>query len=131
MDELVEEAEHNHELRKLLNFGTLLASGKGLHANIVAIKEVVVEKMEDAEYTIATLHRSKGLEFHSVAIDSNAINLEQEAKTTAEILAEGQLLNLLYVGVTRARAVLSIPSELHEVLANAMVLRGEYKELIC
>jgi ATP-dependent exoDNAse (exonuclease V) alpha subunit len=42
-----------------------------------------------------------------------------------------KLLNLLYVGVTRARAVLSIPSELHEVLANAMVLRGEYKELIC
>jgi superfamily I DNA/RNA helicase len=131
MDELVKESEHNHELRKLLNFGTFLAGGIGLHANIVAIKEVVVDKQEDASYTIATCHKSKGLEFDSVVIDSAVLNLEQEDKTTAEILAEGQMLNLLYVAVTRSRSIISMPSELHEILANSGVLRGEYKELIC
>lgn len=130
MDELIKEAEHNHEFKKLLNFGTLLASGKGLHTNIQAIKEVVVEKMEDADYSVATLHKSKGLEWDSVFIDSEVINLEQEDMTMAEILADGQLLSLLYVGVTRARAVLSMPSELHEVLASASLLRSEYKELM-
>lgn len=130
MDELVKEAEHNHEFKKLLNFGTLLASGKGLHANIVDIKEVVVDKQEDAAYTIATLHRSKGLEYDHVTIDSNAINLDQEDLTIAEILADGQLLNLLYVGVTRARASLSSPDELHEVISMCGMLRDEYLEVV-
>jgi ATP-dependent exoDNAse (exonuclease V) beta subunit len=130
MDELVKESEHNHELRKLLNFGTFLAGGIGLHANIVAIKEVVVDKQEDASYTIATAWKSKGLEFDIVIIEDNLLNLEQEDKTVAEILVEGQLLNVLYVAVTRSRANLSMPIELHEVLANASVLRSEYMELV-
>jgi ATP-dependent exoDNAse (exonuclease V) alpha subunit len=40
-----------------------------------------------------------------------------------------KLLNLLYVGVTRARQTLSIPPDLLEVLADYVLIRDEYMSL--
>jgi hypothetical protein len=117
MDELVKESEHNHEFKKLLNFGATLASGQGLHANIVAIKEIVVDKQEDSEYTIATIHKVKGCEYDTVVMDSNCF-YPKDDQTEEGLLYSEQTLELMYVAVTRSRGNLSIPPELQEVIAN-------------
>ena len=129
-DEFYKESKHSYELDKLLKFKNVLSGGEGMHANIVKIKEVIVEKEEDSDYTIATAHKSKGLEYDMVVLDSDILDLDQDGKEVHEILAEGQLLNLLYVAVTRARAVLSIPESVQELLANYASYRDDYVELV-
>jgi superfamily I DNA/RNA helicase len=125
-DELKRESEHSAELRKLLNLGSILASGKGTHANIVSIKEVIVEDVSEADFTISTAHRSKGLEFSVVELDDDMLDLEEEERPLVEVLKEGQTLNLLYVAITRAKYKLLLPSSISEVLRQAENLRAEW-----
>lgn len=125
-DELKREAEHSAELRKLLNLSLILASGRGTHANIVSIKEVIVEDVDLADYTISTAHKSKGLEWESVELDDDMLDLEEEERPLAEVLREGQTLNLIYVAITRAKLVVRIPSSVQYVLSQAEYLRTQY-----
>jgi hypothetical protein len=122
-DELKREAEHSAELRKLLNLSSILASGKGTHANIVSIKEVIVEDVSEADFTISTCHKSKGLEWDFVKLDDDMLDLEEEERPLVEVLKDGQTLNLIYVAVTRAKYGISIPASVHEVLREAETLR--------
>jgi hypothetical protein len=123
-DELKREAEHSAELRRLLNLSSILASGKGTHANIVSIKEVIVEDASDADFTISTCHKSKGLEWDFVELDDDMLDLEEEERPLVEVLKEGQTLNLLYVTITRAKYKLLLPSSISEVLRQAENLRA-------
>jgi superfamily I DNA/RNA helicase len=100
-----------------LNFGTFLAGGIGLHANIVAIKEVVVDKQEDASYTIATIWKSKGLEWSTVVIDDNCLHIPEDS-TLEEVLYSNQVLECMYVAVTRAKNTVIIPPDLQYVIDN-------------
>jgi len=125
-DELKRESEHSAELRKLLNLGSILASGKGTHANIVSIKEVIVEDVSEADFTISTCHKSKGLEWGFVELDDDMLDLEEEERPLVEVLKDGQTLNLLYVAITRAKYGVSLPSSIHEVLRQAEKLRAEW-----
>lgn len=125
-DELKREAEHSAELRKLLNLSSILASGRGTHANIVSIKEVIVEDVEEANYTISTAHKSKGLEWESVELDDDMLDLEEEERPLVEVLKTGQTLNLIYVAITRAKHIVKIPSSVYEVLEQATYLRSQW-----
>lgn len=124
-DELKREAEHSAELRKLLNLSSILASGKGTHANIVSIKEVIVEDVNDADFTISTIHKAKGLEYSFVELDEDILDLEEE-RPLVEVLKDGQTLNLIYVAITRAKYGISIPASVHEVLRQAETLRAKW-----
>ena len=125
-DELKREAEHSAELRKLLNLSSILASGRGTHANIVSIKEIIVEDVDLADFTISTCHKSKGLEWESVELDEDMLDLEEEERPLAEVLREGQTLNLIYVAITRAKHIVKIPSSIQYVLSEANFLRTQY-----
>lgn len=125
-DELKREAEHSAELRKLLNLSSILASGRGTHANIVSIKEVIVEDVDLADYTISTAHKSKGLEWESVELDDDMLDLEEEERPLVEVLKTGQTLNLIYVAITRAKHKVKIPSSVYEVLEQATYLRSQW-----
>jgi superfamily I DNA/RNA helicase len=125
-DELKREAEHSAELRKLLNLSSILASGRGTHANIVSIKEVIVEDVDLADYTISTAHKSKGLEWESVELDDDMLDLEEEERPLVEVLKDGQTLNLIYVAITRAKHIVKIPSSVYEVLEQATYLRSQW-----
>jgi superfamily I DNA/RNA helicase len=125
-DELKREAEHSAELRKLLNLSSILASGRGTHANIVSIKEVIVEDVDLADYTISTCHKAKGLEYTSVELDEDMLDLEEEERPLAEVLREGQTLNLIYVAITRAKLKVRIPSSIQYVLEQAEYLSTQY-----
>lgn len=125
-DELKREAEHSAELRKLLNLSSILASGRGTHANIVSIKEVIVEDVDLADYTISTAHKSKGLEWESVELDDDMLDLEEEERPLVEVLKTGQTLNLIYVAITRTKHKVKIPSSVYEVLEQATYLRSQW-----
>jgi superfamily I DNA/RNA helicase len=125
-DELKREAEHSAELRKLLNLSSILASGRGTHANIVSIKEVIVEDVDLADYTISTCHKAKGLEYTSVELDEDMLDLEEEERPLVEVLKDGQTLNLIYVAITRAKHIVKIPSSVYEVLEQATYLRSQW-----
>jgi superfamily I DNA/RNA helicase len=126
-DELRVEAEHSAELKKLLNLGAILASGKGTHANIVSIKEVIVENVEEANYTITTCHKSKGLEWDYVKLDEDMLYVdEEEDYNLVDLLKAGQTLNLLYVAVTRAKYSVKLPQLVQEVISSASYLRAEW-----
>ena len=125
-EELKREAEHSAELRKLLNLSSILASGRGTHANIVSIKEVIVEDAKEADYTISTCHKSKGLEWYSVTLDDDMLDLEEEERPLVDVLRTNQTLNLLYVAVTRAKHIVHIPQTVHDVLEQAETLRAKW-----
>jgi ATP-dependent exoDNAse (exonuclease V) beta subunit len=126
-DELRVESEHSAELKKLLNLGAILASGKGTHANIVSIKEVIVEDVEEANYTITTCHKSKGLEWDYVKLDEDMLYVDEEQDyDLVDLLKTGQTLNLLYVAVTRAKYSVKLPQLVQEVISSASYLRAEW-----
>lgn len=126
INELRLEAEHNPELRKFLNLFSIISSGRGTHANIVAIKEVIVEEESEADFTISTAHKSKGLEWDMVTLDDDMLDLEDEDRELVKVLQDGQCLNLLYVSITRAKQVVNIPASVMEVISRADELRADW-----
>lgn len=123
LKEIVDEAEHNNELKRLLNVFTVLSVGKGVHANIVELKSVIVEKVSEADYTLTTIHKSKGLEWDRVTIDDDILDIE--GKSNEEIvkaLQESQTLNLMYVAVTRAKFRVDLPQSIRYILENSFSL---------
>jgi hypothetical protein len=126
-DELVAESAHSAELKKLLSLGAILASGRGTHANIVSIKEVIVEDVEEASYTITTCHKSKGLEWDYVKLDEDMLYVdEEEDYNLVDLLKAGQTLNLLYVAITRAKYAVKLPDLVKEVINQASYLKAEW-----
>lgn len=131
--ELTLEGEHSSELRRLLNISQKLMSGRGTHANIVAIKNVLVEKPEDADFIIVTGHKSKGLEWDEVTLDDDMFNLEDEYSDEQiepiVALRRSQTLNLLYVAVTRARQKVNLPYSVLDILRDWKDLQEQWEFL--
>ena len=128
MQELFIEAEHNPTLKKLLNISQKLMLGRGTHGNIVAIKEILADSPEQASFTIATGHKSKGLEWDEVQLDEDMLSLQDDYDREAEIsvidaLRKNQTLNLLYVAVTRAKYRVILPASIQDVLNSSSELR--------
>lgn len=126
--ELLKAAESMAELRKLIN-ATLTLSTGGLTANINAIKAIIVDNEADATYTVSTVHKSKGLEWDNVIIAEDIIPFVSEGGLEEAILAD-QLLNVIYVAITRAKQKLSIPEDVMRLINNPRYFRELLEEAL-
>ncbi len=114
------------ELGRLKNVVSTLSTG-GLHSNIAKIKSAMVDDESKANYTIATGHKSKGLEFDEVTLHNDVLNI-LDPDSALDLLMDNQTLNLLYVMVTRAKYKLNLPDSVKYVLLERDRLRHEYRE---
>lgn len=115
--------EVDPSLASLINITQLVQSLGGVFKAKKSIDGCLVEEGED--FTLATIHKSKGLEWGVVYLGEDIIGNGEDLLTT---LATGQTLELAYVGVTRAIYSIEIPDNLLEVLNNSERLRGEWLE---
>jgi superfamily I DNA/RNA helicase len=71
---------------------------------------------DEAEVSISTIHRSKGLEWDSVVIDDDFISFkdddECESNPIADMWDDVEKTNLLYVAITRAKVICELPNYL-------------------
>jgi len=120
--ELTEAAQAVPELSKLLNLSKNLSQGAGLHTNISNIKKAIVSSASEANYTLTTCHKSKGLEYDVVTLDDDLLPTDEEgtplggANLVAELVKD-QVGNLLYVAITRAKYKVYYPAQLQMLFA--------------
>lgn len=119
--ELTEAAQAIPELSKLLNLSKNLSQGAGLHTNISNIKKAIVSSASEANYTLTTCHKAKGLEYDIVTLDDDLLPTDEEGTPLGGIkllqaMKEDQVGNLLYVGVTRCKYKVTLPFQLERLL---------------
>jgi hypothetical protein len=122
-EELQEAGKDLPELARLVRLTQSLTSG-GLQSNINCIKKVIVEREEDADFTLTTGHKSKGLKWDEVTLTDDVL-IVREGSDLAETLSSGQTIELLYVMVTRAKYILNLPTEVSYVINNWRVVKEE------
>jgi hypothetical protein len=115
--ELLQAAEKLPELKKLVTATVILSKG-GLHKNIEKIKRILVNSEDDADFTISTSHKSKGLEWDKVIICDDIIPVDKEGEINEEELVSGQTINLIYVALTRGKYEVQIPYDLINILSR-------------
>lgn len=125
--QLLTAAESLPELKKLIK-ATIKLSDGGLSTNINNIKSIIVGEA-DADYTVSTVHKSKGLEWQHVTICDDIL-FQKEDQTLAEALMDNQTLNLIYVAVTRAKVEVVVPDDVMDVLWGWESLREDWAELL-
>lgn len=92
--------------------------GNRLYEVLNQAKSVISKELEPGMVTITTMHKSKGLEWNIVEIYNDFLKPKTEEKPelfrarARETLHKGQLGELLYVAVTRAKQELKFPEEL-------------------
>ncbi|MDB5772161.1 MAG: superfamily helicase-like protein, partial [Burkholderia sp.] len=90
---------------------------------IATVTGAACEQPGDADIFLMTAHRSKGLEFDQVLLDDDFHDLvNKEGKPNMGALdpaAFEQEINLLYVGMTRARHALELNRQCRAVLDAA------------
>jgi superfamily I DNA/RNA helicase len=81
------------------------------------IKDAAVENEKDAEKTITTCHKSKGLEWPRIELlDGFPLgNKKKMKKMTPAMIREEQ--NLLYVAITRSQQSVILPSDVQEYIS--------------
>lgn len=78
-----------------------LSNGVDIFELLKGIKD---SKKEEADFIITSAHKSKGLEFDSVILENDFINISGELeKQSFEEGIDAEELNLLYVAITRAK----------------------------
>jgi len=98
------------ELDKLIKATNKLSSG-GLYNNIQNIKSVIVDREDQAHFTVSTIHKSKGLEWDKVTLSSDVLSWSD-----GEVVLERENLNQLYVAVTRGKYEVELPERLEELM---------------
>lgn len=111
-------AEYITELQKLINLGKLMANGDGLSKNIAKIKTVIV-KDSIADFVLTTCHKSKGLEWDEVTINSDLFQKPENFKgNDLDYLRSNQVGELIYVAITRAKSRVNLPINILDFLNN-------------
>jgi hypothetical protein len=116
--QLKQEAEYDRNLELLLKLLLNLSSG-GLHNNITKIKSVIVDTPEEANFTLCTAHKSKGLEWDEVTLMDDLL-WKKDEETLEECLLRDQCLELLYVALTRAKYQVNLPILVNYVIENGV-----------
>lgn len=107
--ELEEKMEFDKELQAAYRL-YMLMSKTGLTETINRLKNISTKTMQESSIIYSTLHKSKGLEFYTVHLmDDIPEDLEEVKKVFEE---NPQLVNLLYVGMTRAKSELFLQPNL-------------------
>lgn len=114
------------ELARLESLSRVLSElGGSLSKGINLLKDSIVLDPSEATLTISTLHKSKGLEWGKVTLDPALIPIEYDESgnpidmdgDVAKWLNEHDNLCLLYVGITRAKHTINLPSYLQTIIA--------------
>jgi hypothetical protein len=124
--ELEETAKNVPELRKLIKLTAYLTKG-GLTTNIKKIQSILVdeEHKDEADFTLVTSHKSKGLEWSEVTLAEDMF-IPREEESPFETLMNNQTLNLLYVAITRGKYVVNIPWIIQDIIDNYELYQEEY-----
>ena len=88
---------------------------------IEAIKNALVTDSTDAQLTLTTAHKSKGLEWNQVKIGDDFPKLFKNKNETIQIgnkedQLDQQEINLIYVAITRARKRIELNYEIQKLL---------------
>lgn len=105
------------ELRRAVQ---LLKNHADLPARLAQLKKMTVEKESEADVTVCTAHRSKGLEWPNVELYSDfpdVFELENEPDLQCDEL------NLLYVAVTRALERLALNATVESIIRHIVLNR--------
>lgn len=96
---------------------------------VAEVKKNEVKDPAAAELTLTTLHKSKGMEWDCVRIGNDfefLFEVEKEICETGELSkATEQEVNLLYVGITRARGMCKLNDETEQWLKELPQLQAE------
>lgn len=95
---------------------------EGIPAQIQAIKASLVNRQQDADVTLITAHRAKGLEWDQVVLEDDYAELFNEHGELRSFgdcrktqIAQDEV-NLLYVAATRAKRRLTVNTQLCQLL---------------
>ena len=118
-DELVADVEYRPELAKLVG---ILNNFPNLHQTITNIKSMMVSDELDADTTLVTAHKSKGLEFDEVELAPGFIHwadirdFKDGEKTAKQIMNTDDTGRLVYVAMTRGKVRVNLPSDIKLIL---------------
>jgi superfamily I DNA/RNA helicase len=125
-DDLDTLALHGRETgdKEILSLVSVVREYKAALPGLIAtVTGAACERAADADVLLMTAHRSKGLEFDQVLLDDDFHDLvDKQGKPNRGALdaqAFEQEINLLYVGMTRARRALELNRQCRAVLDAA------------
>ena len=117
--EFVDEAEHVMENRKIIN---ILNNFPNIYEVIQNINSIVVKDITVAKDIVSTAHKAKGLEWDEVTLGDGffpeSFYEDMTEEEQWEYINDGQVGNLLYVCVTRAKVKVNINKEVRWFLGN-------------
>ena len=118
LSEYAETAE-DRELLTLIEIVTEYGKELPWHMKLLKEYHVPDEKRESAEMIFSTVHKCKGMEYDSVALENDFINEKalkrfENKKDTPQFEIDKIIeeINLLYVAITRTRNKISLPADL-------------------
>ena len=111
--ELREACETQTDLGKIVS---IMNAVEGLPQVLMDLKKAEVVK-GDADITLSSIHKAKGLEWGTVVIQEGLIPTSEEFEDLdregqIEWMKDTQLLNLAYIAVTRAEGSVNLPYDL-------------------
>jgi len=116
-NELLKAAKLLPELSKLLNITNVLISYGSMHSSIANIKSIIVTKEEDADFTLTTAHKSKGLQWEEVTLREDLLIVPEDyTGEIKDLLFKDQTANLIYVALSRAQYKVNLPSTIKQLL---------------
>jgi superfamily I DNA/RNA helicase len=99
----------DHEMNRAIN---IIERFKDIPRQIRTLRDLSTLTESEADVTLSTTHKAKGLEWQTVVIAHDYPDLFEEKMSESERLDE---LNLLYVAATRARQKLVINNTLQQI----------------
>ena len=118
-EELCADTENYPDLKKIV---AITSSFGNIHGIITNIKSILAKTPEEADITIATAHKSKGLEWDNVTLEPGFLPedfIDFPIEDQRRILFDDQAGNLIYVALTRARVNLNLPEDVTDFLKGA------------
>lgn len=109
------------EMRRAIR---LLNEHKDIPDRLIALNNYSVKDAHDADITVCTAHRSKGLEFKTVALNDDFPDVFDPYYEN-RIELQNDELNLLYVAVTRALKTLALNASVESVLRATLQRRNK------
>lgn len=86
---------------------------------LVSLRKNMALEEKDADVVVSTVHRSKGLEWDTVVLENDFPELFEMGERAMSAEQRMDELNLLYVGITRAKSNLVINAAVEELVLKA------------
>lgn len=109
---------------------TILGMNSSIHQAITTIKGTLVANIKDADVVLSTIHKSKGLSLGDVEVSEGVLPntdefLEMDRESQLEELLRSQILNLVYIAITRSSGTVGLPDDIVEFFGLGEASQGE------